>query len=363
LAYPVFAVDAGGREIDMAKRRLLVQVSNWFSEPPTQASLFHYIRQARTEPFRWRNLVEDLAVSFRSPFFIPSLFDNPDRFLASKTQLRTRRMEAVLFSILVHASIVLAAILLIRNGTGNVPVKEITVSLNGPFFDLPFADRGKGGGGGGGGREEQAPPTWGRFPNGNQLVVPDPQEPRPLLPPDEAQAAAESVSAQIDLHQDESLPIGDPAAPHGISRSRGPGSRDGIGTGDGTGGGPGKGSGYGPGENGGTGGGRDGTVGNSGDGIFRMGVAGLIYPEILFDPKPAYTEEARKARVEGIVLIQAIVRKDGTVDGFKIVRGLGHGLDESAIQTIASKWRFKPGKYKGAPVDVQANIEVSFRLY
>ncbi|PYU89107.1 MAG: hypothetical protein DMG08_22905 [Acidobacteria bacterium] len=80
-------------------------------------------------------------------------------------------------------------------------------------------------------------------------------------------------------------------------------------------------------------------------------------------PLPLYTEEARKAKVEGLVLLQAIVRKDGTVDSFKVIRGLGYGLDESAINTIATKWRFKPGSLNGQPVDVQATIEVSFRLY
>ena len=83
----------------------------------------------------------------------------------------------------------------------------------------------------------------------------------------------------------------------------------------------------------------------------------------LFKPLPNYTEEARKARAEGIVIIQAVVRKDGSVDSFKILRGLGYGLDESAINTIATKWRFKPGTRNGVPVDVQANIEVTFRLY
>ena len=86
-------------------------------------------------------------------------------------------------------------------------------------------------------------------------------------------------------------------------------------------------------------------------------------PIAIFQPLPAYTEEARKARAEGIVLIQAIIRRDGSVDSFKVLRGLGYGLDESAINTIATKWRFKPGTLNGTPVDVQANIEVSFRLY
>jgi len=86
-------------------------------------------------------------------------------------------------------------------------------------------------------------------------------------------------------------------------------------------------------------------------------------PVAIVQPLPAYTEEARKARAEGVVLLQAVVRKDGSVDSFKVIRGLGFGLEESAIGTIASKWRFRPGTLNGAPVDVQCNIEVSFRLY
>ena len=64
-----------------------------------------------------------------------------------------------------------------------------------------------------------------------------------------------------------------------------------------------------------------------------------------------------------MVFIQAIVRKDGTVDSFKVLRGLGYGLDESAINAIANKWRFKPGTLNGVPVDVIINIEISFRIY
>jgi len=90
---------------------------------------------------------------------------------------------------------------------------------------------------------------------------------------------------------------------------------------------------------------------------------GVKAPVVLHQPLPAYTEEARAAGVEGILLVQAIIRVDGTVDSIKILRGLGYGLDESAITTIATKWRFAPGSFNGVPVNVQANIEVSFRLF
>lgn len=90
---------------------------------------------------------------------------------------------------------------------------------------------------------------------------------------------------------------------------------------------------------------------------------GVKPPVAIYQPLPPYTAEARNAHVEGVVALVAIIRKDGTVDSFRVVRSLGYGLDESAINTIAAKWRFKPGTFNGVPVDVQANIEVSFRLY
>jgi uncharacterized protein len=99
----------------------------------------------------------------------------------------------------------------------------------------------------------------------------------------------------------------------------------------------------------------------NGSGVYVVG-PGIEEPVALFQPLPAYTAEARAARVEGIVFVQAVIRKDGTVDSFKVLRGLGYGLDESVINAISTKWRFRPGTLKGEPVDVQANIAVSFRL-
>jgi uncharacterized protein len=86
-------------------------------------------------------------------------------------------------------------------------------------------------------------------------------------------------------------------------------------------------------------------------------------PLALVQPLPPYTDKAREARVSGMVMLQCIIRNDGTVGSCKIVKGLGYGLDESAINTITTKWRFKPGTLAGKPVDVMANVEVSFRVY
>jgi TonB family protein len=90
---------------------------------------------------------------------------------------------------------------------------------------------------------------------------------------------------------------------------------------------------------------------------------GVTTPESILQPAPPYTEEARKARIEGVVTIQALVRANGSLDKLKVIRTLGHGLDESAMNTLATKWRFKPGTRNGAPVEVQARIDVTFRLH
>ena len=86
----------------------------------------------------------------------------------------------------------------------------------------------------------------------------------------------------------------------------------------------------------------------------------VIAPVVLSKPLPAYTSEAR---AEGTVLMQAIVRRDGSVDALRVLKGLGYGLDESAVDTIKTKWRFQPGTLNGKPVDVKVDIEVAFRLY
>jgi len=86
-------------------------------------------------------------------------------------------------------------------------------------------------------------------------------------------------------------------------------------------------------------------------------------PTAISQPLPPYTPEAREAKIQGVVLISATIRKDGTVADAVVTKGLGYGLDESALQTIMTQWRFQPGTVKGVPVDVKTNIAVSFRPY
>ena len=78
-------------------------------------------------------------------------------------------------------------------------------------------------------------------------------------------------------------------------------------------------------------------------------------------PSPAYTREARELRVEGEVLLEVLFASDGRVQVLRVVRGLGHGLDESAMRA-AEKIRFSPALREGQAVDISAIVHIVFQL-
>ena len=131
--------------------------------------------------------------------------------------------------------------------------------------------------------------------------------------------------------------------------SNGPGSGGGIGAGVGGGIGPGSGSGAGSGSGGGFGG-----------GAFRMG-GGATAPALLYKVEPEYSEEARKAKYQGTVVLRVVIDASGRAVNAEVVRSLGLGLDEKAMEAVR-KWKFRPGYKDGKPVAVVAQIEVNFRL-
>jgi protein TonB len=134
--------------------------------------------------------------------------------------------------------------------------------------------------------------------------------------------------------------------------SQGTGTGNGAGTGRGTGVGPGQGSGLG-----------DGYGGNFGGGAARPG-NGVMPPSLIRpEAKPNYTPEAMRAKIQGIVTLEAVVLADGSVGPVRIIRSLdsNFGLDEEAIRT-AKRWRFAPGTRLGQPVPVLVEIEMMFTL-
>jgi TonB family protein len=102
------------------------------------------------------------------------------------------------------------------------------------------------------------------------------------------------------------------------------------------------------------------TVPVPGPGVYRVG-NGVSAPHIVEHPDPAYTEEARAAKLQGTVLLQVVVQPDGTAGQIQVLRSLDAGLDQKAAEAVG-KWKFQPGVKDGRAVPVQATIEVNFRL-
>ena len=87
----------------------------------------------------------------------------------------------------------------------------------------------------------------------------------------------------------------------------------------------------------------------------------MTAPTVLVKKEPEYSEEARKAKVQGTVILYIVVTPDGKATNMKVQRSVGLGLDEKALEAVA-QWKFNPGKKDGKPVPVEAFIEVNFRL-
>ena len=204
------------------------------------------------------------------------------------------------------------------------------------------------GGGGGGGDRSPLPASKGRAPRPAPRQFTPPMavvnNPNPKL----VMEPTLVIQSDVKLPNVNMAQYGDPLGKVGPP-SNGPGSGGGIGSGSGGGIGPGRGPGFGPGEG-----------GNIGGGVFKVG-GGVSSPALVYKIEPEYSEEARKAKFQGTVILSVIVDESGMPRDFKVVRPLGLGLDEKAVEAVR-KWRFRPAMKDGRPVAVYATIEVNFRL-
>jgi TonB family protein len=167
--------------------------------------------------------------------------------------------------------------------------------------------------------------------------------PLPPPPPQAIQAPVAPVPADpVDR-------VGLPAPSTSTASSNGPGTGGGVGMGSGPGLGEGRGGGIGPGSGGGTGG-----------GPYQPG-SGVEPPVLLREVRPAYTEEARRQSIEGDVMLEIVVRHDGSVGNVRVTRSLGAGLEQKAIDAVR-QWKFGPARRQGAPVDVVVEVSVEFKL-
>jgi protein TonB len=216
-------------------------------------------------------------------------------------------------------------------------------------YVLPPSKTQAGGGGGGGDRDkveaskgslpkfsnEQFTPPMRVIRNQNPVL---PMEPTVVVPP------------QIKIAQ--TMPaLGDPFS-HNVNgpESNGTGYGGGIGSGSGGGVGSGRGPGVGPGWGGGIGG-----------GPYRVG-GGVSAPRVIYQPEPEYSEEGRKTKTQGTVVVDCVVGPDGRVHDMRISKSLGMGLDEKALEALRN-WKFDPARKDNQPVAVLVSVEVNFRLY
>jgi protein TonB len=225
---------------------------------------------------------------------------------------REEKGASALASSVLHG-VVLALLVWTTSGAADIAAttpRERLVFLGGP---------GPGGGGGGGGRAPRAPVKRIERPQPTVSETPAPPDPEPL--PSRTAIAPVALVAGDEK----------PEAPE--TDGTGPGV--GAGTDDGTGGG-------------------------AGGGPFRPG-GGIEPPRLLREVKAQYTDEARRSRITGDVLLEIVIKSDGSVGDVKVLRGLGSGLDERAV-TAVRNWRFAPARRLGAAVDVIVEVEVEFSL-
>lgn len=213
-----------------------------------------------------------------------------------------------------------------------------------------IATPGPGGGGGGGGNRSPDPPKKAELKGPEKVTVPVQATPKPVetkVPP----PATLNIPAQPTASSIQEMPGVISQIPT-TTPSQGSGVGGGAGTGTGTGIGPGSGSGLGPGSGGGTGGGE-----------FQLGSAGVIAPQVIHEEKPQYTSDAMRAKVQGVVEIEAAVLADGSVGRVRVTRSLDDrfGLDQKAIEAVR-RWRFRPGTRFGQPATIIVNIELTFTL-
>ncbi len=258
---------------------------------------------------------------------------------------------AGLYSMLIHGAGLALLIFLFTNPTIQQVVKK-SVTLIAPdltaYTPKAAVKEKTMGGGGGGGDRSPLPANKGKLPRiaprqfTPPMAVVNNPDPKLIMEP------------TLVIQPDASLPqvnmanYGNPLGKIGPP-SNGTGSGGGIGSGSGGGVGSGTGAGFGPGSGGGVGG-----------GVYRIG-GGVSAPALIFKVEPEYSEEARKAKFQGTVVLYVVVDEKGQPRELKVVRPLGLGLDEKAIEAV-QKWRFKPGVKDGKPVPVAATVEVNFRL-
>jgi len=244
--------------------------------------------------------------------------------------------KATASAIVIYGLIILLIAFLIRQHVHfAAPVKTTLVTELTP----PVMPEAKTTMGGGGGQRGPTPVTKGALPKFADTQITPPKAPveTKIKMPDP------TIEVQPDLKMaTNNMPnLGMPTSPL-VGASMGNGRGSGLGSGNGSGLGP-------------------GTGGNYGGGLRRIG-GGVSQPEVIFQVEPEFSEEARKAKFMGSVLVNLIVDTRGLPENVHVSRGVGMGLDEKAVEAV-KQYRFKPAMENGKPVPVELNVEVNFQIF
>jgi len=254
--------------------------------------------------------------------------------------------RSFVFSFLSHAAVVVLIASGIWVGHRTIIKKQPLIS-DLAYFPLPSGDNAPHGGGSGG-DHSTIPVSRGTPPRfSEEQVVP------PIIVARNPVAKLQvepTLQGPPQLKLPQSNHLGDLLASNATIPSNGTGGNSGMGNKHGSGIESGEGPGFGL-----------GTGGGCCDGAFNPG-KGVTAPRAIYEPDPEYSEEARKVKQQGTVVLTIVVDSSGHPRDVRVARSLGMGLDEKAIEAV-QRWRFTPGVKDGAPVAVRVNIEVNFRLY
>jgi protein TonB len=253
-------------------------------------------------------------------------------------------------SITVHVLIILAIIAAFLFGRAKMKKKTEQVTNIDVTQYMPIAPNGpQMGGGGGGGAHDILQAPKGKLPKFEQ----DPIVPPMVVKNDHPKLVEDPA---IMMPKDIQLPnnnlpnLGDPKTSVVGPAANGTGDAGGMGSGSGGGIGSGNGNGYGP-----------GTGGGYGGGLYHVG-GGVSAPQLIFAPDPEFSDEARRAKYQGVCVVSLVVDAQGNPQRVQVVRHLGMGLDEKALEAVR-QYKFKPATLQGKAVPVEVNIEVNFRIY
>jgi TonB family protein len=317
--------------------------------PKEGHELDSFLGKAFDEKPIWTGLYE----SIRDVFFPPKL---PPLELTSTPIPVPDRMavKANPWAIGISSSLNLAILLIILFFVGKKVIETVKPSLLTTPIDVGDfkapKDLKMAGGGGGGGDRSIIEASKGKLPKLDEKPIVPPQvqtfdNPKIPVPP------ALDVQKNITLPDNPTMPNIGMKTSANVVLSNGTGNGGGMGTGSGGGLGTGSGDGYGP-----------GSGGNTGGGVYQIG--GRVSPPVPLNQVEAeFSDEARRAKYQGVCLISMIVDTNGNPQNPRVVRALGMGLDEKALEAVR-KYKFKPAMRDGkTPVPVMITVEVNFRLY